>query len=121
MEYIGFVFGIFGLMAYMEISGLKKRIAALEEQLSKFSGTSYAEHKQSLKAIVQSLVNEEVSLKLKEDQEDFDIINYGNTKYGSNVLLDADGDWIKVRIVSPKKEKIKLLRLSSVASITKKN
>ena len=25
MEYIGFVFGIFGLMAYLEISGLKKK------------------------------------------------------------------------------------------------
>ena len=121
MEYVGFIFGIFGLMAYLELNSLKKRIGQLEEQLSRFSGTSYAEHKQSLKAIVQSLANEEVVLKLKEDQEDPDIINYGNTKYGSNILLDADGDWIKLKIVSPKGEKIKLLRLSSVASVTKKN
>lgn len=120
MEYIGFVFGIFGLMAYLEISGLKKRIGKLEEQLSKMSGTSYAKEKQSLKQIVTSLIGEDVELSFKEDEMDFDVINYGNTKYGKTILLDADEDWIKVRIVTPKEEKIKLIRVSSIARITKK-
>ena len=117
MEYIGFVFGIFGLMAYLEISGLKKRIGKLEEQLSKMSGTTYAKEKQSLKQIVTSSIGEEVELSFKED---IDAINYGNTKYGKIILLDADEDWIKVKMITPKGDKIKLLRLASVTRITKK-
>jgi outer membrane protein len=34
MEYIGIVFGIFGLVAYVELSSLKKRVAALEKELA---------------------------------------------------------------------------------------
>lgn len=120
MEYIGFVFGIFGLMAYLEISGLKKRIGKLEEQLSKMSGTSYAKEKQSLKQIVTSSIGDEVELSFKEDETDIDAINYGNTKYGKIILLDADDDWIKVKVVTPKEEKIKLIRVSSITKVTKK-
>lgn len=120
MEYIGFVFGVFGLMAYLEISGLKKRIGMLEEQLSKMSGTTYAKEKQSLKQIVTSSIGEEVELSFKEDEIDIDAVNYGSTKYGKIVLLDGDEDWIKVKMITPKGDKIKLLRVSSIARITKK-
>lgn len=120
MEYIGFVFGIFGLMAYLEISGLKKRIGMLEEQLSKMSGTTYAKEKQFLKQIVTSSIGEEVELSFKEDETDIDAVNYGSTKYGKIILLDADEDWIKVKMITPKGDKIKLLRLASVTRITKK-
>ena len=34
MEYVGFVFGIFGLLAYIELSSLKKRVNTLEEELA---------------------------------------------------------------------------------------
>ena len=32
MEYLGFIFGIFGFMAYLQLSSLKKRVGALEEE-----------------------------------------------------------------------------------------
>ena len=41
MEYIGFVFGIFGLMAYLQVSGLKNRVVTLERELAKMQGTSF--------------------------------------------------------------------------------
>ena len=31
MEYVGIVFGIFGLLAYVQVASLKRRIDALEE------------------------------------------------------------------------------------------
>ena len=34
MEYVGFVFGIFGLLAYLQCASLKKRVIALEEELA---------------------------------------------------------------------------------------
>ena len=39
MEYIGIVFGIFGLVAYVELSSLKKRVTALEKELAGIEGT----------------------------------------------------------------------------------
>ena len=56
----------------------------------------------------------------KEDyglDDDFDIINYGNSKHGKNVIIDADEDWMLVEITSIKGTKEKLLRISSVISI----
>ena len=35
MEVLGFIFGIFGLMAYLESSSLKKRVDELERELTK--------------------------------------------------------------------------------------
>ena len=43
MEYLGYIFGIFGLLAYLQLSELKKRISDLEEELTKMKGTSYHE------------------------------------------------------------------------------
>ncbi len=55
-----------------------------------------------------------MKLDLKEDCEDVDIAMYGNTKHGSNTILDADGDWILVRIDSAKGSKEKLIRAGCV-------
>ena len=55
--------------------------------------------------------------KMREDETDFDIINYGNSKHGKNVIIDADEDWMLVEITSIKGTKEKLLRISSVISI----
>ena len=34
MEYVAFVFGIFGLMAFLQVSSLKNKVNSLEEQLA---------------------------------------------------------------------------------------
>ena len=54
---------------------------------------------------------------MKEDHMDSDIISYGNTKRGSNTIVDVDEDWILIRIKSPKGEKEKLIRLESIQTI----
>ena len=48
MEYIGIVFGIFGLLAYIELFSLKKRVVALEEELAGIAGTASYEERRSL-------------------------------------------------------------------------
>ena len=118
MEYIGIIFGIFGLLAYVELSSLKKRVIALEEELASIAGTSSFEERQSLLDAAESYIGKQVILDLKEDCEDVDIIMYGNSKRGSNTILDADGDWLLVRIDSAKGSKEKLIRVGSVQRIS---
>ncbi len=118
MEYIGFVFGIFGLLAYVELSSLKKRVTALEKELAGIAGTSSYEEQRTLLDAVGSYIGKQVALELKEDCKDVDIAMYGNTKHGTNTILDADGDWLLVRIDSAKGSKEKLIRASSIQRIS---
>ena len=48
MEYIGMIFGVFGLMAYLQVFPLKRRIDLLEEQLARTEGTQAFEERASL-------------------------------------------------------------------------
>ena len=118
MEYVGFVFGIFGLLAYIQLSSLKKRVVALEEELAGIAGTSSFEERKALLDAVEAYIGKQVILDLKEDCEDVDIVMYGNSKHGTNTILDADGDWLLVRIDSAKGSKEKLIRTGSVQRIS---
>ena len=118
MEYVGFIFGIFGLLAYLQFSSLKKRVNALEEELAGIAGTSLFEERSALLNAVETYIGKQVVLELKEDCEDVDIVMYGNSKHGTNTILDADGDWIFVRIDSAKGSKEKLIRAGSVQRIS---
>ena len=44
---------------------------------------------------------------------------YGNTKHGANTILDADEDWVLVRVDTPKKSVEKLIRLEGIERIGK--
>ena len=118
MEYAGFVFGIFGLLAYIQLSSLKKRVAALEEELAGIAGTPSFEERSALLDAVEAYIGKQVILELKEDYEDVDIVMYGNTKHGTNTILDADDDWLLVRIDSPKGSKEKLIRAGAIQRIS---
>ena len=118
MEYVGFVFGIFGLLAYLQFSSLKKRVTALEEELAGIAGTPSFEERRALLDAVESYIGKQVTLDLKEDCGDVDIAMYGNSKHGTNTILDADGDWILVRIDSARGSKEKLIRAGSVQRIS---
>ena len=117
MEYLGFLLGIFGLMAYMQLYTLKGRIDELERELTKMKGTSYHEDRTAHLRATKSYIGKKVKLDLKEDQMDADITNYGNTKHGSNTILDADEEWLLVCIDTPKGRKEKLIRMESVERI----
>ncbi len=118
MEYIGFVFGIFGLMAYLQLSSMKNRGASLERELALVKGTSFHEDRASLLEVARSCIGRKVKIELKEDYEDFDVLNYGNTKFGSNTILDADSEWLLLRIENAKGNKDKLIRMESVKRIS---
>ena len=118
MQYVAFVFAIFGFMAYLQISSLKKRVDDLERELTKVRGTSYQEDRSALLQAVRSYIGQKVKIDLKEDHMDVDIINYGNAKNGSNTVLDADDEWVLVRIDSKKGTKDKLIRLESIERIS---
>ena len=118
MEYIGLIFGIFGIVAYAEVASLKKRVAALEEELAGIAGTVSFEERRALLEAVEQYIGKRVILDLKEGCEDVDIEMYGNSKHGTNTILDADGDWLLVRVDSAKGSKEKLIRAGSVQRIS---
>ena len=118
MEVIGFVFGIFGLMAYLQVSSLKSRIDELERELTGMKGTSYYEDRTALVHAAKSYIGKKVTIDLKEDHEDVDIINYGNPKSGTITILDADGEWMLIHIVNNKKNITKLIRMEAVERIS---
>lgn len=117
MQYIAFIFAIFGFIAYLEISHLKKRVTELERQLTSMGGTTYSEDRAALAAAVRGLIGQPVTIELDEDHPDADISMYGNSRHGTNTILDEDGEWMLVRIESPKGVKEKLIRLESVKKI----
>lgn len=118
MEYVAFVFAIFGLMAYLQVTSLKNRVKVLEEQLAKIGGTTQFEERAGLQQAARDYLGKAVRIELKEEQEDPDIITYGNTRHGSNTILDVDEEWMLVHICTPKGEKDKLIRLGSVQRIS---
>lgn len=118
MEYVAFVFGIFGLMAYLQISSMKSRIDQLERELTRMKGTSFHEDRSSLLQAIRTYIGRPVKIEFKEDNEDADIISYGNSRYGSNTIREADEEWMLVHISSPKGEKDKLIRMESVRRVS---
>ena len=118
MEYAAFVFAIFGLMAYLQVTSLKNRVKVLEEQLATIGGTPQFEERSGLQKAARAYLGKAVRLELKEEQEDPDISMYGNTKHGSNTILDVDEEWMLVHVCTPKGEKDKLIRLGSVSRIS---
>lgn len=118
MECVGFIFGIFGFFAYIQLSSLKKRLTALEEELAGIAGTPLFEERSALLDVVEAYIGKQVIIDLKEDCEDVDIVMYGNSKHGTNTILDVDSEWILVRIDSAKGSKEKLIRAGSVQRIS---
>ena len=118
MEYIGLIFGIFGIVAYAEAASLRKRVSALEKELAGIAGTTLFEERRGLLDAVDAYIGKRVILDLKEGCEDVDIEMYGNSKHGANTILDADGDWLLVRVDSAKGSKEKLIRAGSVQRIS---
>lgn len=117
METVVICFSIFGFLAFCSVFSLSKRVSKLETQLSKVEGTSFYENRRVIVEAVNTYMGKSVIIGMREEETDFDVINYGNSKYGKNVIIDADEDWMLVEITSKKGTKEKLLRISSVISI----
>ena len=114
MQILAFVFGVFGLIAYGQLEGLKKRIAELERQLAQLEGTAYARDREALARLAASCIGKSVRIEFKEDRQDVDVMMSGG---GRITIVDADRDWLHIRIEKGKSGKEKLLRLESVKNI----
>ncbi|MBO4399185.1 MAG: hypothetical protein J5795_03535 [Lachnospiraceae bacterium] len=121
MEYVAFAFGIMGLVAFLEVYDLKRKVNSLEAQLGKMEGTPQYEERVALIQAVGNYIGKQVRIDLKEDYQDVDISMYGNTKHGSNTILDVDDDWILVRVDSAKGTKELLIRTEAVQRISDVN
>lgn len=118
MDTVSFCFGIFGFLAFCYVIPLQSRISKLEKQLSLVKGTSFYDERESLREAIGAYIGKSVKIDMREEEPDADIVNYGNTKYGKNVIIDADDEWVLVEITSAKGTKEKLLRISSIRRIT---
>ena len=117
MEYVALVFGIIGMVAFAEVCSLKTKVAALEAQLGKVEGTPQYEERLSLIRAAEEYIGKQVNITLKEEYQDVDVTQYGNTKYGSNTILDADDDWMLVQVIRAKGSKQVLIRMEAVQSL----
>ncbi len=117
MEYVGLVFGIFGLMAYLSVSSLKNRVSRLERELQAMQGNNYSLERASLAESLKSRIGEPVLLTFREDEQDIDCMMLGR-KTGAITLLDTDGEWALISIEKGKEKKQKLIRVTSVRGVS---
>ena len=118
MEYVAWIFGFLGFIGFIEAMELKKKVNSLEAALAKMEGSPLYEERRDLIRAAGSYIGRQVKLELKEDYMDADVVTYGNTKYGTNTILDMDDDWMLVRITGPKGSKDKLIRLEAIERIS---
>lgn len=114
MEYIGYIFGIFGLFAFLQVSSLKGRLVKIEEQLANMNGTSQYDERQSLYQHLLTCIGQHVELSLKEDYEDLEI------RSGDTYIEDTDGEWVVVRIENKRGTTERIIRLAGISGISLK-
>ncbi len=108
MEYFG-VFGfIFGLLCWFKISSLSSRVKKLEGIL-KEEGCVDAE-KESLREILAKNIGKHIKLELSAEAMDYAV------EKKDCILLDADEDWVKLRMNHKKQEEY-LLRIDTIESV----
>ncbi len=108
MEYLG-VFGfVFALLVWHKVSALSERVRKLEGFL-KEEGYVDAE-KASLREILGKNIGKFVKLELASEAADYAV------EKKECMLLDADEDWIKVRMKQKKQEEY-LLRIDFIESV----
>ena len=118
MEYMGFIFGIFGFLAYIELSSLKGRVSNLESQLSHMHGSFLQKERLGLAQGAKSCIGKPVRINLKENYADLELATCSSKKSGNLVILDADQDWLLLRISSPKGDQKKLIRIEALQSLS---
>lgn len=118
MEYMGFIFGFFGFLAYIELSSLKGRVRNLESQLSHTHGSFLQKERLGLAQGAKSCIGKPVRINLKENYADLELATCSSKKSGNLVILDADQDWLLLRISSPKGDQKKLIRIEALQSLS---
>ena len=113
MEYIIWVPAILGLLAFLSIGDLKKRIRVLEDQLSSMKGSPAHAEKTALRKLLNDYVGKNIELEFRGEEMDSDLCVPGS----KCTVLTVDEEWVFVQISDKKGEREKLFRLSQINGV----
>lgn len=117
MEMIVFMLAIMVFVATTEISTLKRRVDQLEKQLTHMEGTDYHQDRQDLIKVIDQYRGQSVSISLKEDYTDVELVLSSQQSDSEVTVIDVDSDWLHLKITDSTSSKEKLIRMEAVASV----
>ncbi len=113
MEYILWIFAILGLLAFLGIGDLRRRVRLLEDQLSSMKGSPAHAEKTALRKLLNDYVGKEINLEFRGEEFDGDLCVPGS----KCKVLAVDEEWLFVQITDKKGEREKLFRLSTISGV----
>ncbi len=106
----------FGFIAFIQGCSLASKVSRMErEKRDESVGIS---KRNDLRQIIKSYIGAQISsVEFYDEEEDYaiEIVGQKDKLY----LLDVDEKWVLFKIVTPKKETIKMIRISSIKTISK--
>lgn len=109
-----------GFIAFVQGCSLASKVSRMErEKRDESVGISNRISKRNdLRQLIKSYIGAQISsVEFYDDEEDYAIEIMG--KKDKLYLLDVDEKWVLFKIVTPKKETIKMIRISSIKTISK--
>lgn len=106
---------VLGLLAFLQVSAISAKIRRMErsERENPHLGRSGVD---DMRKILASYIGKEVSLDFYDEEEEMDLLCAG--KHEKTILLDIDEKWAMIRFETPKKQKDKLIRISSIKGVS---
>ncbi|MDO4166538.1 MAG: hypothetical protein Q4D32_03945 [Eubacteriales bacterium] len=111
MEYLGFIYGIFGVAAFISVISLGTRVSRLERRMR-----VREDRGNDLRTHLQKRIGERVRFSFYDDEEDIDIELY-YTQSGYLEIMDVDETWVYIHGENGKRQMDKLLRISSIKGV----
>lgn len=115
MDFLYKVGAILGLLAFCQVSAVASKLRRIERDWAGGQRLGQGGTKEDIAKVLAPCIGKEVFLDFYED-EDMDLLSVsGKNKI---ILLDIDPKWILVHIQTPKAQKDKLIRISSVKGVS---
>lgn len=109
---------IFGFIAFMQIGSIYANSARMRRAERSESGNLHTERssvKDDMAKVLAPYIGKEISLDFYEDEEDMDLLGAG--RHDKAILMDIDPKWALIHIETPKEQKDKLIRISSIKGV----
>ena len=105
-----------GFIAFVQGCSLASKVSRMErEKRCEYVGIS---KRNDLRQLIKSYIGAQISsVEFYDDEEDYAIGIMG--KKDKLYLLDVDEKWVLFKLVTSKKETMKMIRISSIKSISK--
>ncbi len=115
MDLLYKIWAFFGFLAFIQMGSIYARTRRAERSES---GNLHAERssvKDDMAKILAPYIGKEISLDFYEDEEDMDLL--GADRHDKAILMDIDPKWALIHIETPKEQKDKLIRISSIKGV----